>query len=134
MAMRPHLVDAQRRLQRQQAYESVTTLSALWPELAEVAIKLHFTAAAGASPPMPYRQIFLPDMQAYFEFLCPNRSCSDGGFDLQREIERARNRRATESSGVLECHGQQRVVGGSEPCCPVRLNFAIELRYADARN
>ncbi|MGH8446085.1 MAG: hypothetical protein ACREVL_12515 [Solimonas sp.] len=125
MVMKPYAGDAQRRQERQQSYEAAPTVGGKWPGVQSIAVDFRFVSDESRSLPMPYRQLFLPEMRAFFEFLCPDPECRSGGFDLSGEVARSRTRAGHQSSGTLECRGRQPVRGSSGTGCPIRLQFAI---------
>lgn len=123
MANNPRAFDPRVREARQNAYLAVATLAELLPAVDEVGIDLRFVLASGKPHSSPHRWIFVPDMQAFFELMCPERDCSGGGFDLSAGVDAAAKARDHEASGVLVCGGRK----GREPC-GLSLHYTVSAR------
>ncbi|MEW6166530.1 MAG: hypothetical protein AB1651_02350 [Pseudomonadota bacterium] len=112
MANNPRAFDPRAREARQQAWLAVPTVAEQFPGVGEIAVELQFLLENGRPHSSAHRRIFLPDMQAYFDVQCPDRDCSDGGFDLGRAIQAAARAPGHSSAGNLRCRGFTR----SQPC------------------
>ncbi len=125
MANNPRAFDPRAREARQAAYESTPTLAERHPKVAEVGVSLQFTLPDGKPHSSPHRRLFMPDMQAFFDMQCPDRDCSNGGFDLEAAIDTAVRSRSRESSGRLDCKGKR-----NRDACGIALdyNVAVEMR------
>lgn len=128
MANNPRAFDTRIREARQRAYEQADTVASRLPQVAELSVDLRFVLESGQPFASPHKWIFLPDMKAYFQLLCPDRDCSDGGFDLEPAIRAAIRSKGRDVSGVLACRGRQR---GSNPC-GIALHYTIDMRQTDA--
>ncbi|WP_028079821.1 hypothetical protein [Solimonas soli] len=125
MAVKPYAGDAQRRQERQQNYDIAPTISERWPEVRSVAVDLRFARMERRTLPMPYRQIFLPPMRAFFAFLCPDPECRNGGFDLTPTIERGHARHGGAIHGTLACGGQRPTRERGWAACEIELQFDV---------
>lgn len=123
MANRPYMLDAHRREARQRAYQSAPTLETAFPAIAEVAVELRFMLASGQPHSSPHSRIFRPDMQAFFQFQCPERACMDGGFDLTQPVTEALKSRKTVLRTVACCAGRK-----SGETCGLELHFSVLAR------
>ncbi len=122
MASKLFIADQRLRERRQQQYQAAPTLAQRFPKAGEMAVSLSFRDPDGKTVFSPYRQLYLPQMQAYFEVLCPFRDCSGGGFDLEPLI--ARHLRGGDSAPLrLECEGRR-----SRPEGPSRCELALTVR------
>jgi len=125
MAQKPYAVDLRERERRQTSYLAAPSLAALFPKLEELAVELRFVDPDGKVRPSPFTRIFVPDMQAFFEFQCPLRECSGGGFDLSREIPRALSKGATTDAAVVRCKGRRDRPSSDEKHCLLELKFEL---------
>lgn len=123
--------DLLQREQRQRRYSSAAPVSVEFPGVQELILELRFAGSENRSALSPYRQIFQPGMQAYFELPCPSRYCSGGGFDLHDVVADAVARAASDvggiSSGRLQCEGLRRQPGAAADACPVEMLFSISV-------
>lgn len=126
MANNPRAFDVRVREARQRAYLSVPTLAEHLPSVEELVVELRFFLENGKPHSSPHKWIFLPDMQAYFDLMCPERDCSGGGFDLAAAIRKAARPRDPETEGVLQCGGKVR----GAPC-GIALHYTIDARLRD---
>jgi len=128
--MRSHVLEAREREQRQRSYLAAPLVSNLFPSVTELAVRFRFNDPEGKEKPQPYAQIFKPDMRAFFEFQCPLRECSGGGFDLSRVVPRF-SRKSPNAGGALVCEGQRKRPHGDTSRCGLQLEY--EVTAADAR-
>jgi hypothetical protein len=125
VANNPRAFDPRAREARQAAYESTPTLAERYPKVAEISVNLQFTLPGGKPHSSPHRRLFMPDMQAFFSVQCPDRDCSDGGFDLEQAAEAAVRSRNHEDSGQIVCKGKR----NREPCnIALDYSIAVEMR------
>lgn len=129
MANNPRAFDTRVREARQRAYEQADTVARQLPQVAEMSVELRFVQESGQLFASPHTWIFLPDMKAYFELLCPERDCTDGGFDLEPAVRAAIRSKGRDASGVLQCRGRLR---GSTPC-GIALHYTVGLQLRDTR-
>lgn len=127
MANNPRAFDTRLREARQRAYLSVPTLAQHLPGVVELVVDLRFVLANGHPHSSPHKWIFLPDMQAYFDLMCPDRDCAGGGFDLGPAIHKAVRSRGRDAVGTLQCGGKVR--GGER--CGIALSYTIDARLND---
>lgn len=128
MANKPYMQDARQREARERAYKAAPTLGKQFPWVEEAHIEMRFTRPDGKLHSSPHSRIFQPDMQAFFEFLCPEPDCSNGGFNLAPSMGKALQVKKPEPSGVLQCDGSR---GGNK--CQLDLHFKVTPRL-HARN
>lgn len=121
--MRTHVLEAHEREQRQRSYLATPLISKLFPGLASLAVGFRFTDPEGKEKPQPYAQIFEPDMHAYFEFQCPLRECSGGGFDLSKVVPRFS--RKSRTAGTLTCEGRRKRSHGDTGRCALQLDYEV---------
>lgn len=126
MANNPRAFDPRVREARQRAYLSVPTLAQHLPGVEELVVELRFFLPTGKPHSSPHKWIFLPDMQAFFDLMCPERDCSGGGFDLGPAVATAVRSRGKETTGVLQCSGKVR----GAPCS-ISLHYLIDARLRD---
>jgi hypothetical protein len=122
LANNPRAFDPRAREARQTAYESTTTLAQRHPKVAEIGVELQFTLPGGKPHSSPHRRLFMPDMQAFFNVQCPDRDCSDGGFDLEPSVDNAVRSRNGRFVGQLACRGKR----NREPC-GISLDYSIDV-------
>ena len=127
MANNPRAFDPRVREARQNAYLAVPTLAELLPDVEEVSFDLRFVLTSGKPHSSPHRWIFVPDMQAYFNLMCPERDCSGGGFDLAAAVQAAARAKGHEAAGTLTCGGKK----GREPC-GLALHYTVDVRQRDS--
>lgn len=120
MANNPRAFDLRAREARQLAYEATSTLRQRHPGVAEIGMSLQFTLPDGKPHSSPHRRLFMPDMQAFFDVQCPDRDCSNGGFDLNGMVDSAVRSKSHESSGRLECKGTR-----SRQSCGIVLDYVV---------
>jgi hypothetical protein len=125
MALKAHVIESQKREQRQLQYLSAPALSKAFPAAKEFVIELRFVDPERKVRPSPHKRIFTPEMQAFFEFPCPLRDCTGGGFSLGREIAGSLTGRRTEASGVQTCQGKRKREGSKDANC----GCGLELHY-----
>jgi hypothetical protein len=129
MAMKPTQVDQRRRQLRQQSYIDAPQVSTKWPNVGEIRVALTYADPEGQVPVSAYRQIFVPDMQAFFDFLCPARECVGGGFDIGDAVEKLVKTSGHEVTGTLCCGGKRTRPGvsGTSPC-GLKLSYHVAVR------
>jgi hypothetical protein len=122
VANNPRAFDPRAREARQAAYESTQTLAQRHPKVAEIGVSLQFTLPGGKPHSSPHRRLFMPDMQAFFDMQCPDRDCSNGGFDLETAIDAAVRSKSRESRGHIECKGKR-----NREACGIALDYSVEV-------
>jgi hypothetical protein len=125
MAMKPFAVDQRQRELRQRSYLAVPTLREQFPAIEEVAIELRFTDPDRKMYLSPYKRIFASSMQAFFDFQCPIRECTGGGFNPTAEITKAMSKSSAPHTGTLSCKGK-RDRGEAGNRCELELLYRVE--------
>ena len=92
---------------RRQAYMSAPALREQFPHVEQIVLELAFTDQGGLNSYSAQVHTFSPAATAYFEFPCPSSVCTGGGFDLSRVVSSLIARGGKETSGRLDCQGQQ---------------------------
>ncbi len=125
MANHSRTFDLRTREARQVAYLATPRLAELHPRTEEISAELSFKLADGKKTP-PHRRLFMPDMQAYFDMQCPDRNCSNGGFDLTAAVAKAVRDKTHETAGVLLCAGSR-----ERETCGIQLDYQITAQLRD---
>jgi hypothetical protein len=128
MALKPHILETRLREKRQRQYLAAPALGEKFPAIEEVVVELRFTDPEGRVSPSPHKRIFVGDMQAFFEFPCPLRECTGGGYSLSDTLIEALSRRRLESSGTLSCDGKRAREKGAGTCCGLELHYRATAR------
>jgi hypothetical protein len=128
MALKPHILETRQREQRQRQYLAAPALGEKFPSIEEVVVELRFTDPEGKVHPSPHKRIFVSDMQAFFEFPCPLRDCTGGGYSLSETLIDSLSRRRLEASGKLSCDGKRAREKGANPCCGLELHYHATAR------
>jgi len=132
--MRSHVLDAREREARQRSYLAAPLMEAAFPGVTELAVRFRFTDPEGKEKPQPYAQIFVPDMRAYFQFQCPLRECTGGGFDLSTAVPRGLTHKNGDKHGSLACGGQRKRPHGEISRCGLQLEYEVMSPGAHAAN
>jgi hypothetical protein len=77
------------------------------PHVEQVTVELSFVVQGEMEHYSPQTHTFHPAATAFFEFPCPSSVCTGGGFDLGRVVSSLIARGGEQTSGVLDCLGQQ---------------------------
>lgn len=128
MALKSHVLETQLREQRQHQYMAAPSIGEKFPSVQEIAVQLSFRDPQGKVHPSMHKRIFTADMQAFFEFPCPLRECSGGGYSLSETLTDALSRRRLETSGSLGCDGKRVREKGADPCCGLELHYHATVR------
>lgn len=124
MRRRAVIVDSARRERREQSRAAAPSIAARFPHAGRFAVELEFRDPAGALTPSPFRQLYEPSMQAYFDLRCPVHECSGGGFELHEAISAMLANRRLARRGVASCQGM-RVHGGALRTCGLEVSYAL---------
>ncbi|MGH8481653.1 MAG: hypothetical protein ACRES8_04250, partial [Nevskiaceae bacterium] len=110
------------------------TIAQTFPGVDELAVRMRFDDPEGKVKPQPYAQVFSPDMQAFFQFQCPLRDCTGGGFDLTAAVPRGLARKGAVTAGSLVCSGKRKRPHGETSRCDLRLDyeFGVAGKHAHA--
>lgn len=125
MAQKPHFVDVREREQRQRTYQAVPTVAEQFPTLDELAVEMRFLDPEGKVHPSPSRRLFAPSMQAFFDFQCPMRECSGGGYNMTTIVPRALTGKNPVTTGKMQCKGQRQRVGTGNSPCLLELTYEV---------
>jgi hypothetical protein len=105
---------------RQRAYQSVRTLAEDYPGVDEVSIDLWFKYPTGAQYAPPHSRIFAADMQAFFEFRCPEAGCQGGGYQLADAVRAALRGKRGANAGTVQCRGSR-----AGETCLMELHYSV---------
>lgn len=122
------ILELQAREKRHEIYLAAQTLDKACPGFEEGVIYLRFLDPTLKETPSPYKRILLPEMRAYFEFACPLKGCSSGGFGLSEVVLDALSSRTKEVTGVLTCPGKRKRRGIDDDCCGLELHYHFTVR------
>jgi hypothetical protein len=125
MAQKSHVIESRQREARQQQYLSAPSLEQEFPTIKEVVVELRFVDPDNKNHPSPHKRIFVSDMQAFFEFHCPIKECSNGGFSLSETIMDGLSRRKSEMNGKMSCGGKWSRDKGPAQCCGLELHYHV---------
>ena len=131
MSRRPSINPTQQREARQ-ALIDAAPLVANYSGVEEVGVVLTFSDPEGKQQPSPRGVTYEPHMHAYFQFGCPMRDCTSGGFDANEDLQRALGRGRTGHTGTLECGGNRPRGGQKQQRCNLRLHYTLSIRSKDA--
>ena len=124
--MKPYAIDVRERERRQRAYSSVPTVAGQFPGVEELTVEMRFTDPDRKLTPSPHRRLFVPAMQAFFNFQCPLKDCVDGGFDLTEAVPEALSRKKSRAtSGKLNCQGKRKRATAGETRCMLELDYQV---------
>lgn len=120
-------------LQQRQALLNAAPLVSDFAGIEEVGVELTFSDPEGKQNPSPRRVSFEPHMHAYFQFGCPMRECTGGGFDAGPDLQRALTKRQDGHRGKLSCGGVRQRGGFKNVKCNIELHYTLSLRTAPVR-
>jgi len=127
MARRPHVNPVLQREARQ-ALINAAPLVGTYSGIEEVGVTLTFSDPEGKQNPSPRGVSFAPDMHAYFQFSCPMRDCTGGGFDANGDLQRALSRRKGGHTGTMTCTGVRPRGGMKDSRCGIAVNYTLAIR------
>lgn len=128
MNRKPHLAVAQERAARDQLYRAAPVIGG-YRGVGEVSVDMTFTDPEGKLTPTPRSRLFAADMQAYFDFSCPQRDCNGGGFDATTDLQAALGKRRNGHTGKLVCHGKRpRSDSKGGLPCNLELSYTLTIR------
>ncbi len=125
MAQKPHFIDHQQREQRQRTYQAVATVAKQFPAVSEIAVELRFADQDGKRMASPYKRIFAPAMQAFFDFPCPIKECVGGGFNLSADIPAAVASKTEVTTGSHSCQGRRPRPEAKDARCLLELKYEV---------
>jgi hypothetical protein len=104
---RKQLECKERRILRDQREDAAGKLLQGTPDLASLSLAIHETRPDGCLNNAPYiRRVVLENAPALFEVPCSNDRCSDGGYDVTREVLLALASRKEGFDGEQGCNGR----------------------------
>lgn len=127
MARKPHVNPVLLRGARQELFNAAPQVSN-YPGVGEVAIELKFKDPEGKQQPSPRGMVFAPDMHAYFNFSCPMRDCTGGGFDASTDLLAALSRHRNGHTGMLACAGVRPRGGVKNSPCGIEVHYTMAIR------
>lgn len=125
MARKPHIIANQQRDIRQQSYMAAPVLAEKHPEIHEVGVEMRFRDPEGKLTPSPQRRVFMAEMRAHFDFLCPLKDCVDGGYALNAKIQPSLSKPGPGRSGKLSCQGRRSRGSEKARACELELEYQV---------
>lgn len=125
MARKPHIIATQQRDQRHLSYLAAPVLAEKHPGIQEVGVEMRFRDPEGRLTPSPQRRVFMEEMRAHFDFLCPLKDCVDGGFALNTAIQPSLSRSGPGRSGKVSCQGRRSRGGEKARECALELEYQV---------
>ena len=123
MAHRSHVIASQQRDQRHQAYLKAPVLAEKYPDIEELGVEMRYRDPEGKLTPSPQRRVFMGDMRAHFDFLCPLKDCEQGGFELNAPIRRSLSDPRSSGSGQASCQGRRPRGGDKNRVCGLEMEY-----------
>lgn len=130
MAQKLPAFDPAQRDARLKRYQSVPTFEARFPKVEQIVIEIGFYEPDGKLHQSKHKRIFVPGMQAYFDFQCPMRDCKNGGFDLMDDVVRAVASKTGRLTGSQRCEGKRPQTDVPKDLCAVELRYDIVVTRA----
>ena len=127
MARRPTVLPSAQRDERQRLINAAPLVSD-YAGVEEVGVEMRFADAEGKQQPSPRGMSFAPHMHAWFQFSCPMRDCTGGGFDANEELQRALSKRRSGFTGTLTCAGNRPRGGFKDMRCNLQLHYTLTIR------
>lgn len=128
MPQKSHIASTQQRDQRQQAYLKADVLGERYPQIREIGVDMRFRDPDGKLTPSPQRRVFLPEMRAYFDLLCPLKDCQDGGFEVDAAIHRKVAGARSDTGGGAICQGRRPRTGDKGRACGLELEYVLAIK------
>lgn len=119
-----------RLLQIQRANESAS-LAEKFPKLKSLTVNLVYFEADGLTRSGALRyKVNVEHARSLFSFVCPNRECVGGDFDLSAAVAEAVAERRKTVEGQIQCQGSHRspMEQGRRPCHKL-LRYKLNLGY-----
>jgi hypothetical protein len=124
---RPHLVTQAAREARQRLVDAAPLIND-HKGIKEIGVELTFADPEGKQQPSPRGVTYAGDMHAYFEFACPMRDCTGGGFPANADLQPALARHSDGHVGKLSCHGVRPRSGFKNAACNIELTYKLAIR------
>jgi len=122
-----HIIAAQQRAARQQQIDASPVITD-YRGVGEVGVDLTFHDPEGKQTPSPRSVTYAGDMHAFFDFRCPLRECTGGGYDATAELQAALGKRHDGHKGKLTCHGTRGRGGVKNVRCNLEMNYVLTIR------
>jgi hypothetical protein len=119
----------QARQDRRRAFLNTRTLREMSPHVEQVIVELSFVDQSKMEHYSPQTHTFHPAATAFFEFPCPSSVCTGGGFDLGREVSSLIARGGAQTSGILDCMGQQSADRYDSHPALLQLHYRLTVSY-----
>ena len=87
-------------------YSNSPYISHEFPNIKSIGVTIKFTDSDDGRE-FTKTITYQPNSKAYFQYDCPYRECSDGGYDLKNVIEKAINSSDRQAQEKLKCNGWQ---------------------------
>jgi len=111
-------------LHRQNRFDA-GPMSALFPDVSSLIIRMEYFGREAAAPVMTRTVNFSSSAHAYFHMSCMMRGCQKGGFDLTDIItDMIRNHKRT-NKGMLACEGTGKDITPAH----VMIHYEISMTY-----
>jgi len=114
---------------RRRAILSSRTLREVSPQVEQVLVELSFVDQSEMEHYSPQTHTFHPAATAFFEFPCPSSVCTGGGFDLGRVVSSLIARGGQQTSGILDCMGQQSADQYDSHPALLQLHYRLTVSY-----
>jgi hypothetical protein len=122
-----HIIAAQQRAARQQQIDASPVITD-FRGVGEIGVELRFHDPEGKQTPSPRAVIYAGGMHAFFEFRCPLRECTGGGYDATAELQAALGKRRDGQAGKLTCSGTRARGGVKNQRCNLEMSYVLSIR------
>jgi hypothetical protein len=130
MARKPHVVTNAQREARMQAQQAAPLVGSFG--VGGISVEMTFKDPEGKQQPSPRGMTYAADMHAFFDFSCPLRDCTGGGFDANADLQRALSKRRDGHRGSMVCQGNRPRSGLKDLKCNVELHYVLSVRSKTA--
>ena len=127
MSRKSHVVVTQERAARDELYRAAPAIGN-YRGVGEVSVDMRFHDPEGKLQPSPRSRLFATDMQAFFDFPCPQRDCVGGGFDATSELQTALGKHRNGFNNKLSCHGKRSRSDAKNQPCNIELTYVMTIR------
>jgi hypothetical protein len=122
-----HHTVAQERAARDELFRAAPVIGH-YRGVGEVSVDMTFFDPEGKLRPSPRSRRFAADMQAYFDFPCPQHDCTGGGFDATADLQGALGKHRNGHIGKLSCHGTRPRNDHKGLPCNIELTYVVTIR------
>jgi len=127
MARKSHVAVTQERAARDELFRAAPAIGN-YRGIGEVSVDMKFFDPEGKLQPSPRSRRFAADMQAFFDFPCPQRDCTGGGFDATSDLQGALGKHRNGHIGKLICHGLRSRNDSKNQPCNIELTYIMTIR------